>query len=61
MANKTITIRADYIQSEVKNGRVKVGDRLHLDASRIRRVFAWRHKYYYRIRDRKDRLLQTIH
>ena len=46
MANKTITIKADYIESRVKNGRVKVGDKLHLDISRIRRIFAWRHKYY---------------
>jgi endogenous inhibitor of DNA gyrase (YacG/DUF329 family) len=44
--NKTITIRADYITSDVKNGRVRVGDKLHLDVSRIRRIFAWRHKYY---------------
>jgi hypothetical protein len=44
--NKTITIRADYIESRVKNGRVKVGDKLHLDVSRIRRIFAWSHKYY---------------
>jgi hypothetical protein len=44
--NKTITIKADYIKSDVKNGRVKVGDKLHLDVSRIRRIFAWRHKYY---------------
>jgi len=43
---QTITIKADYITSDVKNGRVKVGDKLHLDVSRIRRIFAWRHKYY---------------
>ena len=46
MAQKTITVKADYIKSDVKNGRVKVGDKLHLDVSRIRRIFAWRHKYY---------------
>jgi endogenous inhibitor of DNA gyrase (YacG/DUF329 family) len=44
--NKTITIKADYIKNDVKNGRVKVGDKLHLDVSRIRRIFAWRYKYY---------------
>ena len=44
--NKTITIKADYISSNVRNGRVRVGDRLHLDVSRIRRIFAWHHKYY---------------
>jgi hypothetical protein len=46
MQNKTITIKADYIKSEVRNGRVRVGDKLHLDVSRIRRIFAWHHKYY---------------
>ena len=44
--NKTITIKADYIKGEVRNGRVKVGDKLHLDVSRIRRIFAWNYKYY---------------
>jgi endogenous inhibitor of DNA gyrase (YacG/DUF329 family) len=43
---KTVTIKADYIKSEVRNGRVGVGDRLHLDVSRIRRIFAWNRKYY---------------
>jgi hypothetical protein len=46
MAQNKIIIKADYITSDVKNGRVKVGDKLHLDVSRIRRIFAWRHKYY---------------
>ncbi len=46
MATKTITIKADYINNQIRNGRVKVGDKLHLDVSRIRRIFAWRHKYY---------------
>ena len=46
MAQKTITIKTDYIDNQIKNGRVKVGDKLHLDVSRIHRIFAWRHKYY---------------
>ena len=43
---KTVTIKSDYIKSEVRNGRVGVGDRLHLDVSRIRRISAWNQKYY---------------
>jgi endogenous inhibitor of DNA gyrase (YacG/DUF329 family) len=46
MTNKTITIRADYITGEVKNGRVKAGEKLHLDVTRIKRILAWRNKYY---------------
>jgi hypothetical protein len=46
MAKQTITIKADYIDNQIRNGRVRVGNKLHLDVSRIRRIFAWRHKYY---------------
>jgi hypothetical protein len=46
MAKQTITIKADYIKGEIKNGRVKVGDKLHIDVARIRRIFVYRRKYY---------------
>jgi hypothetical protein len=46
MAQNKITIKADYVKSEVRNGRVEVASKLHLDVSRIRRIFAWQHKYY---------------
>jgi hypothetical protein len=46
MVQKTITIKTEYLNSQIKNGRVKAGEKLHLDVSRIRRIFAWRHKYY---------------
>jgi hypothetical protein len=41
-----ITIKAEHLQGTVKNGRVRVGENLHLDVSRIRRVFAWRRRLY---------------
>jgi endogenous inhibitor of DNA gyrase (YacG/DUF329 family) len=44
--NKTITIKAEYLSGQIKNGRVKAGEKLHLDVSRIRRIFAWQQKYY---------------
>jgi len=41
-----ITIRAERLQGPIKNGRVKAGEKLHLDVSRIRKVFAWRRRLY---------------
>ncbi|MFZ8841172.1 MAG: hypothetical protein ACO2PM_20085 [Pyrobaculum sp.] len=42
-----ITIKVEGIHnSQVKNGRVRAGENLHLDVSRIRRVFAWRRRLY---------------
>jgi Ni/Co efflux regulator RcnB len=42
-----ITIRVQRLNHlQVKNGRIKAGEGLHLDVSRIRRVFAWRRKLY---------------
>ena len=44
--NTKITIKADYIGRQIRNGRVEVGKKLHLDVSRIRRIFAYGGKYY---------------
>jgi len=41
-----ITIRVERLQGPIKNGRVRAGEKLHLDVSRIRRVFAWRRRLY---------------
>jgi len=41
-----LTIKVERLQGPVKNGRVKAGEGLHLDVSRIKRVFAWRRKLY---------------
>jgi hypothetical protein len=42
-----VTIRVQQLNhAPVKNGRVKAGEGLHLDVSRIRRVFAWRRRLY---------------
>jgi hypothetical protein len=41
-----ITIKVERLQGLVKNGRVRAGEKLHLDVSRIKRVFAWRRKLY---------------
>jgi hypothetical protein len=42
-----ITIRVQQLHnSPVKNGRVKAGEGLHLDVSRIRRIFAWNRRLY---------------
>jgi len=46
MQNRTITIKTDFLRSEIRNGRVKAGDKLHLDVSRIKKILAWRRKYY---------------
>jgi len=44
--NTKITIKADYIGRQIRNGRVEVGKKLHLDVSRIKRIFAYGGKYY---------------
>ncbi len=42
-----ITIKVQRLNhAPVKNGRVKAGENLHLDVSRIRKVFAWNRKLY---------------
>ncbi len=42
-----ITIRVQQLNhAPVKNGRVRAGENIHLDVSRIRRIFAWRRKLY---------------
>ena len=42
-----ITIRVQRLNyASVKNGRVRAGEGLHLDVSRIRRISAWRRRLY---------------
>jgi hypothetical protein len=46
MDTQTVTIKTGYIKSQIKNGRVEAGGRLHLDVSRIRRILAYGGNYY---------------
>jgi rubrerythrin len=42
-----LTIKVERLNnSSVRNGRVRAGEGLHLDVSRIRRILAWRRKFY---------------
>jgi hypothetical protein len=41
-----ITIRVQQLNAPVKNGRVKAGEGLHLDVSRIKKVLAWNRRLY---------------
>jgi hypothetical protein len=42
-----ITIRVQQLhKAQIKNGRVRAGEGLYLDVSRIRRIFAWQRRLY---------------
>jgi hypothetical protein len=61
MDTQTVTIKTGYIKSQIKNGRVEAGGRLHLDVSRIRRILAYGGNYYIEyITDKVDYYKQHI-
>jgi hypothetical protein len=54
-------IKTGYIKSQIKNGRVEAGGRLHLDVSRIKRIFAYGGNYYIEyITDKVDYYKQYV-
>ena len=61
MDTQTVTIKTGYIKSQIKNGRVEAGGRLHLDVSRIKRILAYGGNYYIEyITDKVDYYKQYV-